>query len=202
MKANFFYVFILILFRAHQVYAEECRVNTTSTGEYMSLEYLSNYGNVSMTLSDRELILGVSFCKPKIFSASGEQCGSGYMIMYDKGCGGLFVSSGNLSLKNETLFFTLRSDQKLLANVYVDCDKNLDSLRVLSANETENMKYMFRLASMTVCPGYHPSGTGTFLSKGFIIIIVTGIVGVVILVAALFQWRSRNHSGEDCSQLI
>ncbi|RNF08824.1 hypothetical protein TraAM80_02566 [Trypanosoma rangeli] len=202
MKKKYLSFLVVIIFVAGQVHGDKCRAYTGNEDEYMSLEYLANYGNVSMTLSKREVTLGVSFCRPKNFSSFSEQCGSGYMIMYEKGCEGVFVFSGNLSRKNKTLFFTLRSTQKLMANVYVDCDENLIDLRVLSATETGNMTYEFRLASMTVCPGYNPSGSDNFLSKGYIIAIVTGIVGVVIVAAALFQWKSKNRSDEDYSQLI
>ncbi|EKF28937.1 hypothetical protein MOQ_007298 [Trypanosoma cruzi marinkellei] len=183
-------------------HAERCRVNTSDTDDSISLEYLSDYGNVSVMLDEVEIVVGVSFCWPKKFCVFGEECDFGYMIIYEKGCEGIFTHSDNVSLKNGTLFFTLRSPKPLVADVYVECDEAINGLRALSANETENTKYVFRFASTTVCPGYQPAGRDNFPSKGFIITIVTGIVGVVVVAAALFQWKSRSPSVEDYSQLI
>ncbi|EAN91763.1 hypothetical protein TcCL_NonESM10227 [Trypanosoma cruzi] len=202
MKAKCLLFVLEIIVMACVAQAETCRVNTSDTGESISLEYLSNYGNVSVMLGDVKIDLGVSFCWPKKFSAFGEECDFGYMIIYEKGCEGTFTHSDNVSLENDTLFFTIRSPNTLMADVYVECDESINGLRALSANETEITKYVFRFASTTVCPGYQPPGRDKFPSKGFLITIVTGIVGVVVVAAALFQWKSRSPSVEDYSQLI
>ncbi|ORC88897.1 uncharacterized protein TM35_000141080 [Trypanosoma theileri] len=184
------------------VCANECRVKSNDSDTFMSLEYLAHYGNVTAHLDEKEFTVGVSFCQPDEYSSDGLKCGPGYMIIYYEGCGATFTSSGELSEENGTILFNLTSQSNFVANMQVECDKMVNGLQVLEANLTSSKTYFFRFASMTVCPGYKTKGGDDFLSKGAIIVIVSGIVGVVIATALIFQWKSRSRSGEDYTQLI
>ncbi|KAH9601275.1 hypothetical protein LSM04_007573 [Trypanosoma melophagium] len=184
------------------VWANECRVKSNVSDTFMSLEYLAHYGNVTAFLDGKEFAVGVSFCRPEEYSSYDLNCGTGYMIIYYEGCGATFTSSGDLSAENGTISFNLTSQSNFLADIQVKCDETVNGLQVLEANLNSSKTYFFRFASMTVCPGYKTKGGDDFLSKGAIVVIVSGIVGIVIATALIFQWKSRSRSGEDYTQLI
>ena len=173
----------------------------------INLAYFSAYGNVTFELNSVPVVVGVSFCAASNFSRGGANCGPAY----------LFIPTGS-SCAESLVFDTLNSplavvdnktsvvvystaDGKSTASVVLVCQPLLDGVNPLGPIEVVNSAYTIKFSSEMACAGYEPvTSKSNELSKGAIVGIIIGVVAIVVIAAAVFQWRSKNRA-EDYQQI-
>jgi hypothetical protein len=182
-----------------------CNISTAKN-ETVTLKYLANNaaGNVTVSLNDEPRVVMLSLCSP-----SDLACGAtGYLVLLDEngGCGhgsvtydvaqssGFSYNASSASVVMELM----ASSNGATAKIAIQCDPSAD--RLLTSTEPvtvlRSAERFFAFASRTVCPDYAPAKGDDMLSRGAIVGIIIGFVAVVVIVSAVFQWRSRSSSGD------
>lgn len=191
--------------------------NATVDNSTVNTAYLEDYGNVTVSIPSAKGLVAaqalLSFCTPSNVTANNKvNCGPAFLAIAGDTCPDslLFdvVTSDLTVINNKTTRLDLSSSHNaaISAIVYLTCQAGLDAV-LTAANVTvlQNV-YTFQFSSEFVCAGYVPASSSNsgpkLLSKGAIVGIIIGIVAVVVIAAALFQWRAKSNSGSESYQRL
>lgn len=192
-----------------------CNVTNSVTGnETVNLQLLANFGNVTVRIDDADAPeqAQVSFCTPQNVTAlNGANCGPAFLAFVGESCGSpatiLFdvVASNVTAIDNRTSSIEYSSSTGTQrAVVVLQCQLGFAGLESTANVTVVGGVYTFHFLSELVCAGYvpEPAPADKMLSKGAIVGIIIGIVALVVIAAALFQWRAKGGNDDGGYQRI